>query len=134
MDALVIDNQKYGRVLAKVLPPVITSREEHERTLAEVEKLMDKGDRRTAEEDAALDLMVRLVRDYEEEHHPLPEPAPHEMLAYLMDQRGLKRADLLPIFKSSGYVSEVVNGKRAISKAHARELAAFFQVSTDLFI
>jgi len=95
MDALVIDNQKYGRVLAKVLPRVITSREEH---------------------------------------HPLPDPPPHEMLAYLIDQRGLKRADLLPIFKSSGYVSDVVNGKRAISKAHARELAAFFKVSTDVFI
>jgi hypothetical protein len=38
---------------------VITTGEEHERLLAEVEKLMDRGDRRTAEEDAALDLMVR---------------------------------------------------------------------------
>jgi HTH-type transcriptional regulator/antitoxin HigA len=95
---------------------------------------MDKGLSRTAEEDAALELMVRLIRDYEEEHHPLPDPPPHEMLAYLMDQRDLKRADLLPIFKSSGYVSDVVNGKRAISKAHARELAAFFKVSTDVLI
>jgi HTH-type transcriptional regulator/antitoxin HigA len=56
------------------------------------------------------------------------------MLAYLMDQRGLKQAGLLPIFKSSGYVSDVVNGKRGISKAHARELAGFFKVSANLFI
>jgi HTH-type transcriptional regulator/antitoxin HigA len=102
--------------------------------LAEVEKLMDRGERRTAEEDAALELMVRLIRDYEQEDHPLPDPSPHEMLLYLMEQRNLKQADLLPIFKSRGYVSDVVNGKRAISKLHAKALAAFFRVSADLFI
>ena len=134
MGALVIDNKKYARVLAKVLPRVITTDEEHERMLAEIEKLMDKSDHRTAEEDAALDLMVRLVKDYEEEYHPLPDPTPLEMLVYLMDQRSLKQADLLPIFKSRGYVSDVINAKRAISKAHARQLAEFFKVSANLFI
>jgi HTH-type transcriptional regulator/antitoxin HigA len=134
MGALVIDNKKYARLLAKVLPRVITTDEENERMLSEVEKLMDKGERRTAEEDAALDLMVRLIKDYEEEHHPLPDPSPHEMLVYLMEQRGLRQADLVPIFKSRGYVSDVVNAKRAISKAHARQLAEFFKVSAAAFI
>jgi HTH-type transcriptional regulator / antitoxin HigA len=134
MGTLVIDNKKYARVLAKVLPRVITSDQEHERILAEVEKLMDKGEHRTVEEDAVLDLMVRLVKDYEGEHHPLPDPSPHEMLVYLLEQRGLKQADLLPIFKSRGYVSDVINAKRAISKAHAKQLAEFFKVSANLFI
>ena len=134
MDTLVIDSKKYARVLARVLPRVITTGEEHERMLAEVEKLMDKGQHRTAEEDAALDLMVRLIKDYEEEHHPPPDPSPHEMLAYLMEQRSLKQADLLQIFKPRGYVSDVVNGKRAISKVHAKQLAEFFKVSASMFI
>ena len=134
MGALVIDNKKYARVLAKVLPRVITTGEEHQRLLAETEKLMDKGEHRTAEEDAALDLMVRLIKDYEEEHHPLPNPSPHEMLVYLMEQRSLRQADLVPIFKSRGYVSDVINAKRAISKAHAKQLAEFFKVSVNLFI
>lgn len=134
MGTLVIDNKKYARVLAKVLPRVITTADEHERILAEVEKLMDMGKNRTPEEDAALDLMVRLVKDYEQEHHPLPDPSPHEMLVYLMEQRNLKQADLLPIFKSRGYVSDVINAKRAISKTHAKHLAEFFKVSADLFI
>src|SRR5450759_342616 len=96
MGTVVIDNRKYARVLAKVLPRLITTDEEHERMLAEVEKLMDKGEHRAAEEDAALDLMVRLIKDYEGERHPLPDPSPHEMLMYLMEQRSLKQADLLP--------------------------------------
>lgn len=134
MGALAIDNKKYARVLARVLPRVITTDEENDRMLAEIEKLMDKGERRTAEEDAVLELMVRLVKDYEDEHHPLPDPSPHQMLAYLMEKRGLKQAELVPIFKSRGYVSDVINGKRAISKAHAKRLAEFFGVSAELFI
>ena len=134
MGALVIDNKKYARVLARVLPRVIATDEEHERMLAEVEKLMDKSEHRSAEEDAALELMVRLIQDYDEEHHPLPDPSPHEMLVYLMEQRSLKQADLLPIFKSRGYISDVINAKRAISRAHARQLAEFFKVSANLFI
>ena len=134
MGALIIDNRKYARVLAKVLPRVIATGVEHERMLDEVEKLMDKGDRRTPEEDAALELMVRLIKDYEEQHYPLPDPSPHEMLVFLMEQRSLKQAALLPIFKSSGYVSDVMNAKRAISKAHAKQLAAFFNVPVNLFV
>lgn len=134
MGALIIDDHKYARVLAKALPRIITSEKEHERMLVEVEKLMDKGDGRSVEEDAALDLMARLIQDYEDQHDSLPDVSPNEMLLYLMEQRDIKQIDLIPIFKSSGYVSDVVNGKRAISRAHARDLAAFFNVPADLFV
>jgi len=134
MSALVIDNRKYARVLAKVLPRVIATDQEHERMLAEVERLMDKSEHRTPEEDTALDLMVRLIQDDEREHHPLRDPSPHEMLVYLMEQRGLKQADLLPIFKSRGYVSDVIHAKRGISKAHPKRLAEFFKVEASLFL
>jgi HTH-type transcriptional regulator / antitoxin HigA len=102
--------------------------------LAEVEKLMDKGENRAAEEDTALDLMVRLIKDYEAEHHALPDPSPHEMLVYLMEQRNLKQADLLPIFKSRGYASDVINARRGVSEVHTKHLAEFFKVSENLFI
>ena len=42
MGALVIDDKKYARVLAKILPRVITTDREHERLLNEVEKLIEK--------------------------------------------------------------------------------------------
>ena len=134
MGALAIDDRKYARVLARVLPRIITGDQEHERMLGEVERLMDKGDSRTPEQDAALDLMVRLIRDYEEKHDQLPDPSPSEMLAYLMEQRGLRQADMVPIFKSRGYVSDVLNGKRGISKALAKQLGEFFHVAADVFI
>jgi len=134
MGTLVLDPKKYARVLAKVLPQVISTAAQHERMLDEIEGLMDKGDRRTPEEDAALNLMVRLVRDYEDRHYPLPDPSPSKILQYLMEQRRMKQSDLLPIFRSRGYVSDVVNGKRQIGVAHAKQLAQLFRVSVEAFL
>jgi HTH-type transcriptional regulator / antitoxin HigA len=38
------------------------------------------------------------------------------------------------VIGSSGIVSEVVNGKRSISKSQAKKLGEIFQVSPSLFI
>ena len=51
-----------------------------------------------------------------------------------MAARGLKQGDLAPLLGSKGRVSEVINGKRSISKAQAKTLADFFHVSAELFI
>ena len=51
-----------------------------------------------------------------------------------MEHRGLRRADLLPIFGSRSVASDVLAGKREPSKAHIRKLAEFFHVSADLFL
>lgn len=46
----------------------------------------------------------------------------------------VKQSDLAPIFGSKGVASEVINGKCGISKAQAKALARFFNVSTDVFL
>jgi HTH-type transcriptional regulator / antitoxin HigA len=121
-------------LLAETLPAVIKTEDENERMLAEIERLMDKGDRLTNEELALLELMSRLVEDYEEEAYPVEDAPPYRVLQHLMEANGLKQADLLPIFGSRGYASDVVNGKRGISKENAKELGEFFHVSPELFL
>jgi len=56
------------------------------------------------------------------------------MLGYLMETSGRTTKDLLPIFATRGRFSEVMNGKRSISKEQAKKLATFFKVTADLFI
>jgi hypothetical protein len=45
-----------------------------------------------------------------------------------------RHCNLLDVFGSRGIASEVVSGKRAISKAQAKKLAALFHVPADLFL
>jgi HTH-type transcriptional regulator / antitoxin HigA len=124
------------QLLARATPCVIATEEVRERALATVESLMEKGQRKmTPEEDALLDLLTNLIRDYEATAcPPRAKSRPHEMVAFLLEQRDLKPSDLWPIIGSKGRVSEILTGQRSISKEQAKKLAAFFHVRADLFI
>jgi len=129
-----INKKKYGALLATARPAVIKIEEENERMLSLAEQLIDKGKSRTPEEDQLFELVTRLIEDFEEEHYPIPDAPPHRILRFLMEQNDLRQSDLLPIFGSRGYVFDVVNGKRTISKTHAKALGKMFHVSPDVFI
>jgi HTH-type transcriptional regulator / antitoxin HigA len=130
-----LDTKRYGKLLAKARPAVIKSEEENDRMLAIVEELMAKGeDRLSAEEDALLELLLDLVHSYEQKQYSLPVSPPYQMVAFLLEQRRLEPNDLWPLLGSKGRVSEVLSGKRSISKDQAKKLASFFHVRADLFI
>ena len=128
------DERKYGRLLARTMPAVIRNEAECVRVEEEIEKLLRKGDNLTTEEDRLLELLSALVERYEDETEDFPSSPPHRILQFLMEQNDLQQADLVKVFGSSGRVSEVVNGKRGISKAQAKALGQFFKVSPELFI
>jgi HTH-type transcriptional regulator/antitoxin HigA len=96
---------------------------------------MEKGEHNmTPEEDALLSLVTNLIRDYEAGGYPPRERSkPHRMVAFLLEQRGLSDKDLWPVIGSKGRVSEILSGKRDISKEQAKTLAEFFHVRADLF-
>lgn len=131
----VFDVRRYGRLLAQKVPVAIRTEAECKRAIAEIDSLLRKGSSNLSpEEERLLDLLSILVERYEDETEEFPPSPPHRMLQFLMEQNDLKQADLVNIFGSSGRVSEIVNGKRAISKAQAKALGEFFKVSPELFI
>ena len=79
-------------------------------------------------------MLVTLIEAYETENYPIEDCEPYEILQHLMEVSGTRQADLIGIVGSSGVVSEVVNGKRSISKAQAKALADYFNLSANLFI
>ena len=103
--------------------------------MEQVRLLMDRDeDFLSLEEVRLLDLLGLLVEQYEEEHYQIDEGSPFETLKFLMEEHGLKHKDIWSLFGSKGITSEVLNGKRAISKAQAKKLAERFSVTADLFI
>ena len=129
-----IDEAAYGKLLARALPRVIKTEAENERLIAELERLDIRGRPLTPEEENLADLMTLLVRQFEESKYPLGHAEPIEALRVLMEDRGIRQRDLIPVFGSSSVVSDVLNGKRSISKAPARKLAEHFHVPARLFI
>ncbi|MGH9831627.1 MAG: helix-turn-helix domain-containing protein [Blastocatellia bacterium] len=99
-----------------------------------LKRLMDKGDKLTPEEIELMKLLGRLIQEFEQRFYKPQSPTPREALIEMLSMNGLKQADVVHIFGSSGVTSEVINGKREISKAHAKALAKFFHTSTDVFL
>ena len=130
-----LDLKRYGRLLARAVPKVIKTEEENERALAIVESLMEKGEgNMTVEEDALLELLTDLIHDFEEKAYPIPRSEPHKMVAFLLEQRGLAPKDLWSVVGSKSRVSEILGGKRPMTKEQAKRVAEFFHVGVDLFI
>ncbi len=130
-----IDKVRYAALLAEALPRPINTEVENERALKIVDKLMSKGeDNLTVEEGVLLELLIQLIERFEEQHYAIPESPGNRVLKTLMENRGLKQKDLLHIFGSKGITSEVINGKRAISKDQAKKLGEFFKLSPAAFI
>jgi HTH-type transcriptional regulator/antitoxin HigA len=114
-EQLAISNYSYNRALESIA-----------RLMARVEL--------TSEEVSLLKLLSTLVEIYEDTQVPVEPSCPQDILLHLMEARGLKQADIIGIIGSKGVVSEIVNGKRSISKAQAKALGEFFHVSPALFI
>ena len=128
---------KYGRLLAQTLPKVIETRKEFDRAAALMEGLdvreMKSGVPLSPEEEALRSLLAKLIQDYDDRIE-LPATKPDSMIRYLMERRGLRQADLLPVFGTRSVASDVITGKREPSKTHIRKLGEFFRVSPALFL
>lgn len=129
-----IDPVRYRRLLSRTMPVVIETEKENARMLTIVEKLMKKGENLSAEEEKLLKLLARLIEDFEQRYYQPREAEPLEILHHLMEARGIKQSQLWDVFGSKGIASEVLSGKRGISKTHARALANYFHVPADLFV
>ena len=129
-----IDSTRYKRLLSQAMPVIIETEAENERMLAVIEKIMDKGESLSPEEEKLLKLLTRLVEDFEERYYHPKDATPLEVLQHLMESREVKQTHLWEVFGSKGIASEVLNGKRGISKTHAKALSEYFHVPADLFI
>jgi HTH-type transcriptional regulator/antitoxin HigA len=101
-------------------PRLIATQADYETALSEIRRLWDAepGSPRAEK----LELLAMLAHRYERDREPLPTADPIEAIKFRMDQQGLTRRDLAPIFGTTGRLSEVMSGKRALSLEMIRKL------------
>ena len=119
------------------LAPVLTapqSEDDHEYLAAVLDEILDAGG---ADETSPLATLAErigeLIEVYERERHPIPDASPAEVLAFLMDQNGLKLEDL-PEVGTRSVGSAVLNGKRGLDVRQVAALSKQFGVPADVFI
>jgi len=130
---LTFDSDKYSSLLSQYQPRIIKNEDENEIFLEIVESLLSRKNL-TPEEDTLLELLVKLIEDFEETHYQLNASTPHSRLLHLMDARSLEPADLVEIIGTIEMVTELLNGQLEITKKQAEALGKFFHVNPGLFL
>jgi HTH-type transcriptional regulator/antitoxin HigA len=117
--------------MATDLKPIHTA-EDHRAALKEVERLW--GSKSGTPDGDRLDVLATLIDAYEAQHEPIDKPDPIEAIRFRMEQQGLTRKDLEPMLGTRMRVSEVLNGKRALSIAMIRRLHAGLGIAAEVLI
>lgn len=125
----------YQTLLIEYTPRPITSEKEYRRATKYMEANMEPHPPKAKA--LLLDLIATLIADYEEKgrHFEVPDGSPGELLAFLLEQRAMTRAELarqtdIPRQK----ITNAINGTRALSKGHAIKLAEFFKLKPSAFV
>jgi HTH-type transcriptional regulator/antitoxin HigA len=99
-----------------------------------IHALLDRG-RLDAGEQDYLDVLSDLVESFEEEHHPIPAPSDAAMLAYLLELKNVRQSELgTKTGIAHSTISEVLAGKRQLTRGHIEKLAAFFDIEPGVFL
>jgi HTH-type transcriptional regulator / antitoxin HigA len=99
-----------------------------------IDELTDRDDLSCTESDY-LDVLGDLVEKYEDEHVAMPHVSDAEMLRSLMDEKGIRQADVVRgTGISKTVLSLVLSGKRDLTREHIEALARYFGVNPAAFL
>ncbi len=133
---IAVDLARHFLAITKHVPlRPIRSEADYDAAVASLNALLDAGAADEANPLADLAATLgELIGDYDDVHYPAKDVAPGAVLRFLMDQHGLKQADLAGELGSQGVVSELLNGKRELNLRQMRALAARFAVPVAAFV
>lgn len=113
---------------------VIRNDEAHEASVAEFDKLVALDPQPGTPESDRLDLLILLIDEYESRRWPIEMPDPVSAIKFVMDQKGLKRRDLIPYLGDRFMVSRVLSGRRGLSIAQIRALHAGLGIPLEILV
>jgi HTH-type transcriptional regulator/antitoxin HigA len=123
-------------VIDLAAPHVLRTEEEFAAAVAEIDRLVDLDPQESTTEFDRLELLSLLVEDYEARYHPIDtsDLTPQDVVDFMLEQRGMSRADLAPLMGGRSRVSDFFNGRRALSKGQIEALREHLGIPADLLI
>lgn len=111
-------NRTYGKALGLLLEAL------------EMGGLTDT-DRRAIEE--YVQAITPFIEQFEKKAFPVRDVSPEQMLGFLMEQHNLSQYDMAADLGGQPVVSEILNGKRKLTREHIERLSARFHVNPAAF-
>ncbi len=110
----------------------IRSDEDHAAALRRIEELWEAPE--GSEESDELEVLATLVSAYERKRWPIEAPDPVDVLRYVMEQRNLSAADLVPYIGQRGHVYDILNRRRRLSLSMIQRLHKELGIPAELLV
>jgi HTH-type transcriptional regulator/antitoxin HigA len=116
-------------------PHVLRTAAEYKAAVAEVDRLLDRNVKKGSAGYDRLELLSVLIQAYEDEHVPeLSASTPQDIVAFMLEQKGMTRGELTPHLGGRSRVSDFFAGKRALSTRQIKALRELLGIPADLLL
>ncbi|WP_428655682.1 helix-turn-helix domain-containing protein [Runella sp.] len=111
---------------------ILRTEKEYSNALRRIDEIFDAAPG-TAEGDEA-ELLVLLIKDYENKFHSILPPDPIEAIKLTLEEKGLTAKDLVGLIGSKGYVSQILNRKKPLTAEIMRVLNRQLGIPADILL
>lgn len=115
-------------------PKIVKTAAQYRTYLAEVERLAAKDPAPGTSAGDRLELLAKLVEDYETQRFAFDRPDPIEAIRFRMEEQGLRQKDLAPMLGGKNRVSEILARKRPLTVSMVRALSESLRIPAELLV
>lgn len=115
-------------------PRIIKTEDQYRHFLAEVGKLASLDPEPESPRGVRLELLAKLVEDYEKTRFAFAKPDPIDAIIFRMEQQGLRQKDIAPLLGGKNRASEVLSRKRSLTLPMIRALHEKLDLPPGLLI
>ena len=113
---------------------IIRSKKEYQQYLSWADKMFDNKVLPETPDGEKLQVVLLLIRQYEDEHYPVPKPDPIDAIRTKMVDLGLKNKYFVGKVGSKGYVSAILNKRKPLTLELARLFHRELGIPADVLL
>lgn len=113
---------------------IIKTKKDYQVYLDWVDEMFDKNVKPNTPEGEKLQVALLLIKQYEDEHFPVPTPNPIDAIKIKMLELGLKNKDLVGKVGSKGYVSALLNKRKPLTLELAKLFHEELRIPSDVLL
>lgn len=110
----------------------LASKADYKKAVDRINELIDME--RSDEVHNELTLLSYLMEEYEEQYFHMPDASAQEVMKFVMDMKGIKQKELIPVLGTKGNVSKILSGAAKIQVDMLSPLSSLLGIPVESLI
>jgi HTH-type transcriptional regulator/antitoxin HigA len=124
----------FNIIARKMKFKVIKNKKQYNEYLAIADALLSKKVKKNSVQGEELELLLVLIKHYEDQYFPIEHPDPIEIIKLKMLEKGIRNKDLIGKIGSKGYISSILNKRKPLTLETAKIFKQELEIPSDVFL